>query len=135
MTTTLREQGIESIHDQVVSLVAQRWAKAFHCKVTIHTGLEQNPWADPNQQCDIVGWYVTSGGNTMEWMAEVETEDSLADSQTVANWRRAVARGVPFYLLVPRGTREAAQKLAQDASVMFSCVYEYTFMNDICHIL
>jgi hypothetical protein len=135
MSTTLREQGIETVHDQVVSLVAQRWAKAFHCKVTIHTGLEQNPWADPNQQCDIVGWYVSSGGNTMEWMAEVETEDSLGDPQTVARWRKAVVRGIPFYLLIPRGMKEAAQKLAQDASVLFSCVYEYTFLNDVCHIL
>ena len=39
MSTTLREQGIETIHDQVVSLVAQRWAKAFQCRVTIHTSL------------------------------------------------------------------------------------------------
>ncbi|HEY6085681.1 MAG TPA: hypothetical protein VIU63_09815 [Nitrospira sp.] len=135
MTTILREQGIETLHDQVVSLVAQRWAKAFHCKVTIHTSLEQNPWADPNQQCDIVGWYVSSGGNTMEWMAEVETEHSLADPQTVVNWKRSVVRGIPFYLLVPRGMRDSAQKLAQDASVMFSCVYEYTFLNDVCHVL
>lgn len=136
MSTTLREQSIESVHDQVVSLVAQRWAKAFHCKVTIHTGLEQNPWADPNQKCDIVGWYVTPGGNTMEWMAEVETEESLADLQTVVtNWKKAVVRGIPFYLLVPRGMKESAQKLAEDASVMFSCVYEYTFMNEVCHVL
>ena len=56
MSTVLREQGIVTVHDQVVSLVAQRWAKAFHCKVTIQTGLEQSPWADPQQLCDIVGW-------------------------------------------------------------------------------
>lgn len=135
MSTTLREQGIETVHDQVVSLVAQRWAKAFHCKVTIHTGLDQNPWADPGQQCDIVGWYVSSGGNTMEWMAEVETEDSLADLHTITNWKKAMVRGIPFYLLVPRGMKEAAQKLAQDALVVFSCIYEYTFINDTCHIL
>jgi len=135
MSTILREQGIESVHDQVVSLVAQRWAKAFHCKVTIHTALEQNPWADLNQQCDIVGWYVSSGGNQMEWMAEVETEGSLADPQTIAHWKKVPVRGIPFYLLVPRGMKEPAQKLALDASVVFSCVYEYTFLNDVCHIL
>jgi hypothetical protein len=135
MSTILREQGIESIHDQVVSLVAQRWAKAFHCKVTIQTSLEQNPWADPSQQCDIVGWYVSSAGNTMEWMAEVETEDSLTDLHTIARWKKALTRGIPFYLLVPRGMKDPAQKLAQDASVMFSCVYEYTFLNGICHVL
>ena len=43
MSAVLREQGIVTVHDQVVSLVAQRWAKAFHCKVTIQTSLEQTP--------------------------------------------------------------------------------------------
>ncbi|HEU4684755.1 MAG TPA: hypothetical protein VFS39_09675 [Nitrospira sp.] len=136
MSMTLKERGLETVHDQVVSLIAQRWAKVFHCKVTIQTGLEHNPWADPNQQCvDIIGWFVSSGGHCMEWMAEVETAESLADPQTVARWRKAVARGIPFYLLVPRGLKEPAQKLAQDASVVFSCVYEYTFLNDVCHVL
>lgn len=97
ISTVLREQGIVTVHDQIVSLVAQRWAKAFHCKVTIHTGLEQDPWADPQQQCDIVGWQVSSAGSTMEWMAD--------------------GRGIPFYLLVPRGLKESAQKLAGGASV------------------
>lgn len=135
MSTTLREQGIETVHDQVVSLVAQRWAKAFVCKVTIQTALEHNPWADTNQPCDIVGWYVSSGGNTMEWMAEVETEDSLMIPQIVDKWRKAVTRGIPFYLLVPRGFKESALKLSQDASIAFSCVYEFTFIDEVCHIL
>ncbi|MDF0644337.1 MAG: hypothetical protein P0111_09910 [Nitrospira sp.] len=135
MTTTLREQGVDSVHDQVVSQVAERWAKAFHCKVTIHTNLEQNPWAGPSQSCDIVGWHVTPGGHTIEWMAEVETEASLAENRTAKNWKRTVVRGVPFYLLVPRGMKDMAQKLAQDTSVVFSCVYEYTFIHDICHVL
>ena len=103
MSTILREQGIETIHDQVVSLVAQRWAKAFHCKVTIHTSLEQDPWADPQQQCDIVGWQVSSTGNRMEWMAEVETADSVGDPETLLKWQQAMGHSIPFYLLVPRG--------------------------------
>jgi hypothetical protein len=135
MDTVLREQGIVTIHDQVVSLVAQRWAKAFHCKVTIHTGLEQNLWADPQQQCDIVGWQVSSAGNTMEWMAEVETDDSIRDVATVSAWKEAVVRGIPFYLFVPRGLKESAQKLAGDASVPVSGIYEYTFVNGLCQVL
>lgn len=135
MSTTLREQGIETVHDQVVSLIAQRWAKAFVCKVTIRTSLEQNPWADPIQPCDIVGWHVSSGGNTMEWMAEVETEGSLMNPQIVDKWKKAVTRGIPFYLLVPRGLKESALKLTEDASIAFSCVYEFTFINGVCHIL
>lgn len=135
MDTVLREQGIVTVHDQVVSLVAQRWAKAFHCKVTIHTGLEQNPWADPQQQCDIVGWQVSSAGNTMEWMAEVETDDSIRDVATGSAWKEAVVGGIPLYLFVPRGLKESAQKLAGDASVPVSGIYEYTFVNGQCQVL
>ena len=135
MSPTLREQGIETVHDQVVSLVAQRWAKVFVCKVTIKTGLDQNSWAEPNQLCDIVGWYVSSGGNTMEWMAEVETEDSLGDTQVVDKWKRTITRGIPFYLLVPRGLKEVAFKLTQEQAITVSCVYEFTFINGVCHIL
>jgi hypothetical protein len=135
MDTVLREQGIVTVHDQVVSLVAQRWAKAFHCKVTIHTGLEQNPWADPQQQCDIVGWQVSSAGNTMEWMAEVETDDSIRDVATVSAWKVAIVHGIPLYLFVPRGLKESAQKLAGDASVPVSGIYEYTFVNGQCQVL
>ena len=54
MSLTLREQGIGTIHDHVVSLVAQRWVKAFVCKVTIKTGFEQNPWAEAPQLSDNV---------------------------------------------------------------------------------
>ena len=134
MSPVLREQGIVTVHDQVVSLVAQRWAKAFHCKVTIHTSLEENPWADPQQQCDIVGWQVSSAGNRMEWMAEVETNDSIKDVATVSEWKETVVQGVPFYLLVPRGLKESAQKLAGDASVPVSGIYEYTFVNGVCQV-
>jgi hypothetical protein len=135
MDTVLREQGIVTVHDQVVSLVAQRWAKAFHCKVTIHTGLEQNPWADPQQHCDIVGWQVSSAGNTMEWMAEVETDDSIRNVETVSAWKEAVVREIPLYLFVPRGLKESAQKLAGDAAVPVSGIYEYTFVNGQCQVL
>ena len=135
MSLTLREDGIDTVHDQVVRLVAQRWAKAFVCKATIRTSVEENPWGESDQMCDIVGWYVNSGGNTMEWMAEVETEDSLTKPQVVDRWRRAITRGIPFYLLVPRGMKDMASKLAQERSTLVSYIYEYTFINGVCHIL
>ena len=135
MSTGLHEQGIVTIHDQVVSLVAQRWAKAFHCKVTIQTGREQPPWADPQQPCDIVWWQVGSAGNTMEWMAEVETDESIRGAQAVSGWKKASMQGVPFYLFVPRGIKESAQKLAGDGCVPLSGIYEYTFVNGLCQVL
>jgi len=131
----LREQGIVTVHDQVVSLVAQRRAKAFHCKVTIHTGLEQDPWADPQQQCDIVGWQVSSAGSTMEWMAEVETDDSIRDVATVSEWKEAVGRGIPFYLLVPRGLKGVGTEAGRGRLCPRSGIYEYTFVNGLCQVL
>jgi hypothetical protein len=80
-------------------------------------------------------WYVNSGGNTMEWMAEVETEDSLADIQLIDKWKRAITRGIPFYLLVPRGMKALAFKLTQEQLILVNTIYEFTFINGVFHIL
>jgi hypothetical protein len=71
----------------------------------------------------------------MEWMAEVETADSIENVETLSKWKQAMVQGIPFYLFVPRGLKESAQKLADDASVHFSGIYEYTFVNDLCQVL
>ena len=71
----------------------------------------------------------------MEWRAEVETTESLTDPQIVDKWMRTMTRGIPFYLLVPRGFKESAQKLTQDGSIVISCIHEYTAINGVCHIL
>jgi hypothetical protein len=71
----------------------------------------------------------------MEWMAEVETDDSIRDVATVSQWKEAVVPGIPFYLFVPRGLKESAQKLAGDATVPVSGIYEYTFVNGLCQVL
>ena len=135
MTAVLKEQGIQTVHDQVVSAVAQRWAKAFQCKVTIKTDLEQNIWADATQQADIVGWFFSPHGNRMEWVAEVETEASLTNPHTGLTWQRAAAPAVPVYLLIPRGMKAIADKLASYTKIQFTGVYEYTFVNGIVQIL
>lgn len=135
MSTILRENRIETVHDQVVSEVAQRWAKAFQCRVTIKTGLDHNLWDDPCQESDIVGWDFSPRGNRILWSAEVETEASLADPDTHRKWRRVGGAGIPFYLLIPRGTRVLAEKLAAVADLRFSSIYEYGFVNGIVQIL
>ena len=135
MSTILREPGILTVHDQVVSEVAQRWAKAFRCKVTIKTSLEQNRWAGPQQLSDIVGWYFSPPGDRMEWMAEVDTEDTLSDPATHLRWQRAAVPGIPFYLLIPRGHKAVAEKLAAAAGVHFSGIYQFNFFNGVVQIL
>jgi hypothetical protein len=70
----------------------------------------------------------------MEWMAEVETDDSIRNVAIVSEWKETVVQGIPFYLLVPRGLKESVQKLAGDASVPVSGIYEYTFVNGLCQV-
>ncbi len=135
MGSSLRERGIETLHDQVVSLVAQRWAKGFQCRVTIKVEADQNPWADPTQQSDIAGWHFGPGGNSLEWIAEVETEGTLPMPGTTVKWREAAALKVPMYLLVPRGSRETAVKLATRSGVPFNGIYEYSFLNGTFQVL
>ncbi|ULA63239.1 MAG: hypothetical protein LZF86_100240 [Nitrospira sp.] len=135
MSTVLGEKGIETVHDRVVSEAAQRWARAFQCKVTIRTMSGHNPWTDHDQQSDIAGWSFSPRGNRMQWMAEVETEDSLQNPDTQYKWKRAAVAGVPIYLLIPRGNRAQAEKIAASAELRFSSIYEYGFVNGVVQIL
>jgi hypothetical protein len=64
----------------------------------------------------------------------VETDNSIRDVATVTKWKETVVRGIPFYLLVPRGLKASAQKLAEEAAVPVSGIYEYTFVNGLCQV-
>jgi len=136
MSTITREAGIQSLHDHVVSLVAQRWAKSVQSKVTINTDAERHRWVESDRSYpDIVGWKLSAGRNTIEWIAEVETEESLSEPDTQGRWREDAVLGVPFYLFVPKGHRETAQKLAAMTGVILNCTYEYSFVNETFQVL
>jgi len=127
MATITRDIGIESFHDRIVSLVAQRWAKSFQCKVTI------NPEAEPGRashEPDILGWQCNATGKQTEWVAEVETEDSLAEPDRYKRWQALSDKSVPFYLFVPKGYRAKVRQLAVMAGVDLNGIYEYTFLNE-----
>lgn len=115
--------AIQSLHGQVVSLVAQRWAKSFQCKVTISSGAETGA-------PDLFGWQFSTSGNRVEWIAEVETEDSLTELDRYKRWQALADKSVPFYLFVPKGYRAKVRQLAVMAGVDLNGIYEYAFLND-----
>lgn len=115
--------AIQSLHGQVVSLVAQRWAKSFQCKVTI------NPRAGTGEP-DLFGWQFSPSGNRVEWIAEVETENSLTELDRYKRWQALADKSVPFYLFVPKGYRAKVRQLAVMAGVDLNGIYEYAFLND-----
>ncbi|MES4785763.1 MAG: hypothetical protein C4294_08050 [Nitrospiraceae bacterium] len=131
MSTATSQTGIGSLHDYIVSLVAQRWAKSMGCRVTINTASEENRWTGGNRRYpDIVGWQFNPSRNTVEWIAEVETEESFSELDAHGRWLDYTELGLPFYLFVPKGYRETAELFARRASVKINRVYEYAFVND-----
>ena len=41
MSTITKDAGVQTAHDQVVGLVAQRWARSWQCQITINTEVER----------------------------------------------------------------------------------------------
>lgn len=131
MNVLAGEVGIESLHDRVVSLVAERWARTVQWTITITTDAERarlEPGA--GTEPDILVWREDSGRRMVEWIAEVESEESLSASRADRRWQNGAGLGVPFYLFVPKGRRAAAQRRALVAGVTFNGIYEYALDGD-----
>ena len=56
MTVIASDGAVQSEHDQIVNLIAQRWATVTKCKVTINTAPEKEPWLGVDRKYpDIIG--------------------------------------------------------------------------------
>ena len=65
MTAIARDGAVQFEHDQVVNLIAQRWATVTKCKVTINTTPEKEPWLGVDRKYpDIIGWQYDPKRNT-----------------------------------------------------------------------
>ena len=136
MSTITHEAGVQSLHDHVVNLVAQRWAKSAQSKVTVNTGSEKKGRAGFDRNTpDLVGWKSSPKGTRVEWIAEVETKESLSRLEMRARWQDDAALGVPFYLFVPKGCRARAEQVAVKAGVTLNSIYEYAFVNETLQLL
>lgn len=130
MDTITRDVVTQSIHDQVVNLVAQRWARSWQCQITINSEEERARWAESDRiSADIIGWTFRAGRNKMEWVAEVETEESLAAARAGGRWQDDLGLGVPLFVFVPKGRRVQAQTVALRSNLTLNGVYEYSFVN------
>ena len=55
MTLTARDGAVQSKHDEIVNLIAQRWAAVTKCRVTIN-GSGKKPWLGVDRKYpDIIG--------------------------------------------------------------------------------
>jgi hypothetical protein len=122
--------GVKSLHDQVVNLIAQRWAQTTKCRVTVNTTSDKDRWEGIDRRYpDLVGWQATRSRKTVEWIAEVETEESFSELDAHGRWQDYTALGLPFYLFVPKGYAATAQFFASRAGARISRIYEYHLEN------
>jgi hypothetical protein len=129
-------RGIETAHDHVVHLVAERFADAG--RFVVETGLgagrkghRQRVAFDP----DVAGWTLTGDHDRLEWVVEVETEETVAEAQAALRWRNTASLSVPFYLVVPKGHKIAAQAAAFRAGVSPRSILEYTLGSGLFELL
>jgi hypothetical protein len=83
---------------------------------------------------DITGHRSDDGASSVEWLAEVETEDTLCETQALGPWRRSAALLVPMYLVVPKGLRHRAWSLAFRAGVAVHHVFEYAIADEVVEL-
>jgi hypothetical protein len=140
MSMLAEHPPVDAVHEQVLQLIAQRWARSGYCRVTIRPGAAAFAGAGPQFQdlCpDLVGWQYGGGRQRMEWVAKVETHESLCEREGDGGgrWSGEAALGLPFFLFVPKGLRETAQQLALAAGVKLNGIYEYSFVNKTFQLL
>ena len=136
MSTLTPDISTRALHEQALHLIAQRWVRSGYCKVAIRPAGDAEGWSQFRQvRPDLVGWQYSDGRQRLEWIAEVETKESLGGDPPDSRWRREATLGLPFFLFVPRGCRGEAQELAMRAGVKLNGIYEYSFINDMLQLL
>lgn len=131
MATLACDHRRETVHDHVVHVVAKRFAEPG--RYLIRTGAERGGRLrdeTPPPMPDITGSRREGGLAAIEWLAEVETEETLTEAQAYGQWRQAASLHVPMYLIVPKGYRQAAWQLAFRAGVAVQHVFEYVLEDE-----
>lgn len=127
MATPTCDRGRETAHDRVVHMVAGRFGapgRSF-IRASAERGGRLREEAPPPMP-DITGSRRKNGVAAVEWLAEVETEDTLTEAQAVGQRRRSSSLFVPIYLIIPKGCLQTARTLAFRAGVALRHVFEYT---------
>ena len=126
----MRQIGKQPIHDFVIRSIPHLWEKRGRQSVEINPGSEKNRCAKTvDLYPDVMGFESEDGQGRLQWVAEVETEDTVTLRKARTHWRQSAALGVPFYVIVPIGFRDLAALIAQHEGVPVAGIYNYWFDN------
>jgi hypothetical protein len=126
----MRQIGKQPIHDFVIRSIPELWEKRGRQSVEINPGSEKNRSAKSvDLYPDVMGFESEDGEGRLQWVAEVETEDTVTLRKARTHWRQSAALGVPFFVIVPIGFRDLAALIAQHEGVPVAGIYNYWFEN------
>lgn len=126
----MRQIGKQPIHDFVIRSIPDLWEKRGRQSVEINPGSEKNRFVKSvDVYPDVMGFECEDGQGRLQWVAEVETEDTVTLRKARTDWRQSAALGVPFFVIVPIGFRDLAALIAQHEDVPVAGIYHYWFEN------
>jgi hypothetical protein len=109
-----RNINSQSLHDKVIQTAANQLNRQNH-DVFTNPGSQRNVWIGSNYP-DIV--MTKKGTNTVEFIIEVETVDSLTISEAINQWKKyATEIKASFYLLVPITHKNTAISLCKQVGI------------------
>ena len=117
-------------HDRVIRQLQSRFRRKYSVGVNIGSLQEATiRVAGVNVNPDLV-LTSTEGVRRLHAVVEVETSESVNDLEAMAQWARfAKARGA-FYLYVPAGTSDIAQRICQKKAIRVTEIWTYFFVGD-----
>ena len=117
-------------HDRVIRQLQSRFRRKYTVGVNIGSLQEATiRVAGVNVNPDLV-LTSTEGVRRLHAVVEVETSESINDLEAMAQWARfAKARGA-FYLYVPAGTSDIAQRICQKKAIRVTEIWTYFFVGD-----
>lgn len=100
-------------HDRVIQTAYSNLDKKKH-DVYVNLG-QQKLTSVSGQYPDII--ITEKNDNNVKWIIEVETEDSITQSEAAGQWLEYSKLGGTFYLLVPKSGRNLAEKICIQNSI------------------
>ena len=109
-----RNSQSQSFHDQVIQIAADNLRRTGN--FIVYT----NPDGQHNTKIgelypDII--LTPQNSNTVQFIIEVETADSVNASEAINQWKSYSTLGVTFYLLIPSSSRALAESICRQYGI------------------
>jgi hypothetical protein len=117
-------------HDRVIQALLARWRRRY--EVAVNIGADQSTTvkaAGTLVSPDLVLWSA-KGARRLEGIAEVETAESVNHLEAMAQWATFGRVRARFYLYVPAGAADVAQRLCLAHDIKYGEIWTYHAVGD-----